>query len=287
LALPSSGGCRVAAGRRDAAVDAVIACCRSETGGVPSWRRAARVTAVCLLLWFAPLLVLQLWLGNDHVIVREGLFFSQTAVVTFGGAYAVLAYVAQRAVEQFAWLQPAEMLDGLALAETTPGPLIMVLQFVGFVAAYRHAGVLDPWTAAMLGAAVTTWVTFVPCFLFVFVGAPYVEALRRHAATRAALSCITAAVVGVVLNLSAWFALHSLFGEGGPSSGWCFASIFQSGRACDRRPCCCRAWHCSRCFGSSWALAGSSAEVRRSVSFTDSGDLQRSRLLRPRQWRVR
>ncbi len=179
----------------------------------PSWRRAARVTAVCLLLWFAPLLVLQLWLGNDHVIVREGLFFSQTAVVTFGGAYAVLAYVAQRAVEQFAWLQPAEMLDGLALAETTPGPLIMVLQFVGFVAAYRHAGVLDPWTAAMLGAAVTTWVTFVPCFLFVFVGAPYVEALRRHAATRAALSCITAAVVGVVLNLSAWFALHSLFGE--------------------------------------------------------------------------
>ena len=133
------------------------------------------------------------------------------AVVTFGGAYAVLAYVAQRTVEDLHWLQPGEMVDGLALAETTPGPLIMVLQFVGFVAAYRHAGTLDPWLAATLGALLTTWVTFVPSFFFIFAGAPYVETLRRNRALHGALSTITAAVVGVVMNLSAWFALHTLF----------------------------------------------------------------------------
>jgi chromate transporter len=179
----------------------------------PSGRRALALTAGLLALWFAPVLLAGWLLGDDHVLAREGRFFSQAAVVTFGGAYAVLAYVAQRAVEDFAWLAPGEMADGLALAETTPGPLIMVLQFVGFVAAYRFPGALDPWLSACLGAAITTWVTFVPSFLFIFVGAPYVEALRRNAALHAALTAITAAVVGVVLNLSVWFAVHTVFGQ--------------------------------------------------------------------------
>jgi chromate transporter len=177
----------------------------------PSWTRSLCTTLVLAALWFAPVLLAAWWLGRDHVIAQEGVFFSQAAVVTFGGAYAVLAYVAQRAVEDFGWLRPGEMLDGLALAETTPGPLIMVLQFVGFVAAYRHPGVLDPLTAAVLGAALTTWVTFVPSFLFIFVGAPYIEALRRRRELHAALSAITAAVVGVVLNLAVWFTLHTVF----------------------------------------------------------------------------
>lgn len=177
----------------------------------PSWKRSVRTTLVLIAVWFAPVLFAAWWLGRDHVIAQEGMFFSQAAVVTFGGAYAVLAYVAQRAVEDFGWLRPGEMIDGLALAETTPGPLIMVLQFVGFVAAYRHSGTLDPLAAALLGAALTTWVTFVPSFLFIFVGAPYIEALRRRRELHAALSAITAAVVGVVLNLAAWFALHMLF----------------------------------------------------------------------------
>lgn len=178
-----------------------------------SMKRAVVTTAVLLAVWFAPVLLATALLGESHVLAREGRFFSQAAVVTFGGAYAVLAYVAQRAVEDFAWLRPGEMVDGLALAETTPGPLIMVLQFVGFVAAYRFPGELDPWVAAFLGAAMTTWVTFVPSFLFIFVGAPYVEALRQHVGLHAALSAVTAAVVGVVLNLSVWFAIHTIFGQ--------------------------------------------------------------------------
>jgi chromate transporter len=177
----------------------------------PSTKRALRITLSSLVLWFAPILLIAVWLGTQHVLVREGLFFSKAAVVTFGGAYAVLAYVAQRAVEDLHWLQPGEMVDGLALAETTPGPLIMVLQFVGFLAAYRYAGPLDPWLAATIGALLTTWVTFVPSFFFIFAGAPYVEALRRNRALHSALSTITAAVVGVVMNLSVWFALHTLF----------------------------------------------------------------------------
>jgi len=143
--------------------------------------------------------------------VKEGVFFSKAAVVTFGGAYAVLAYIAQRAVETFGWLAPGEMLDGLGLAETTPGPLIMVVQFVGFMGAFRHPGLLPPLLAGLLGSLVTVWVTFVPCFLWIFVGAPYIEALRGNRALHAALSTITAAVVGVIANLSLWFALHVLF----------------------------------------------------------------------------
>jgi chromate transporter len=147
------------------------------------------------------------------VFFREGVFFSKTAVVTFGGAYAVLAYIAQRAVETYGWLEPGEMLDGLGLAETTPGPLIMVVQFVGFLGAYRDPGPFTPMIAGLLGSAVATWVTFVPCFLWIFLGAPYIEALRGNRSLHAALSAITAAVVGVILNLSLWFGLHVLFHE--------------------------------------------------------------------------
>jgi chromate transporter len=183
------------------------------THAEPSSRRALLVTIVSVALWLTPVALIALWLGSQHVLVKEGVMFSQTAVVTFGGAYAVLAYVAQRAVEDLHWLQPGEMIDGLALAETTPGPLIMVLQFVGFLAAYRFAEPLNPWVAATLGALLTTWVTFLPSFLFIFLGAPYMESLRRHQGLNAALSCVTAAVVGVILNLSIWFAIHTLFGR--------------------------------------------------------------------------
>lgn len=179
----------------------------------PNASRALTFAMVSLALWIAPVALVAAWLGTQHVLTREGLIFGQTAVVTFGGAYAVLAYVGQRAVEELHWLRPGEMIDGLAMAETTPGPLIMVLQFVGFVAAYRYATPLDPWIAAVLGACLTTWVTFVPSFAFIFVGAPYMESLRQHAGLNAALSCVTAAVVGVILNLSVWFATHTLFGR--------------------------------------------------------------------------
>ncbi|CAN5660190.1 chromate efflux transporter [soil metagenome] len=179
----------------------------------PSLPRALRTGLVCIALWMAPVALAALWLGPQHILVREGVFFSQTALVTFGGAYAVLAFVAQRAVEDFGWLQPGEMVDGLALAETTPGPLVLVLQFVGFLAAYRYAAPLDPWLGAALGAAITAWVIFIPSFLFIFAGAPWIESLRRHRGLHSALSTITAAVVGVILNLAIWFALHTVFGD--------------------------------------------------------------------------
>jgi chromate transporter len=146
-------------------------------------------------------------------VVREGVFFSQMSMVTFGGAYAALAWVSQKAVETYRWLTPGEMLDGLGLAETTPGPLIQVVQFVGFLGAFRHPGGLDPWASAILGSLVTTWVTYVPCFLWILLGAPYIEALRGRRALGTALAGITAAVVGVILNLAVWFSLHVLFGR--------------------------------------------------------------------------
>jgi len=180
----------------------------------PPFTRLARTVAVWLVIWLAPVAVLLLSLGPDHVLVREAAFFSKTAVVTFGGAYAVLAYLAQQAVEVFGWLTPGEMLDGLGLAETTPGPLIMVVQFVGYLAASREMGI-DPILGGIAGSVVTTWVTFAPCFLFIFAGAPYVEWLRGHRALAAAMSGIMAAVAGVVLNLAAWFALHVVFGTVG------------------------------------------------------------------------
>lgn len=179
----------------------------------PSARRAARVLAIGLPAWLGPVLLLWLIMGSSGVWTQIGAFFSAMAVVTFGGAYAVLAYVAQAAVGTFGWLAPGEMVDGLGLAETTPGPLIMVLQFVGFLAAYRAPGTLSPMLAGCLGALLTTWVTFAPCFLWIFLGAPYVEALRGNKAISAALSAITAAVVGVVMNLALWFALHVIFRE--------------------------------------------------------------------------
>ena len=179
----------------------------------PSRAHTVKVLAVGLAAWGIPLAAFAALTGTESVFVDEGLFFSGAALVTFGGAYAVLAYVAQRAVEVYAWLSPGEMVRGLALAETTPGPLIMVVQFVAFLGAYRDPGSLNPWVAAILGALLTTWVTFVPCFVFIFIGAPYVERLRGNHSLSAALAGITAAVVGVIANLAVYFALHTLFAE--------------------------------------------------------------------------
>jgi chromate transporter len=176
-----------------------------------TWMRAVRVMAICGTLWWVPVLCLGAWLGWDHTLFREGIFFSKAAMITFGGAYAVLPYVAQQAVDHFHWLQASQMIDGLGLAESTPGPLIMVVQFVGFLGAWNHPGKLLPLVSATLGALITTWVTFVPCFLWIFLGAPYIERMRGKARLTSALSAITAAVVGVVLNLAVWFGLHALF----------------------------------------------------------------------------
>src|SRR5438477_9763349 len=182
----------------------------------PSVPRALRVSAIWLLLWLVPVGALLIALGEANVFSQIALFFSKMAMVTFGGAYAVLAYVAQQAVEHYHWVGPREMLDGLGMAETTPGPLIMVLQFVGFMAAYRDPGTLPPMLAATLGGLLATWVTFTPCFLWIFLGAPFVETLRGNKGLSGALRAITAAVVGVILNLSVWFALHTLFRETTP-----------------------------------------------------------------------
>lgn len=184
-------------------------------------KRSLRIVAVCCALWAAPALALVALFGRDSVHPALALFFSKMAVVTFGGAYAVLAYVAQAAVGDFGWLNPGEMLDGLALAETTPGPLILVLTFVGFLAGFRDPAGVSPLVGGLLGASLTTWVTFVPCFLWVLLGAPYVEQLRGNRAISGALAAITAAVVGVILNLTVWFALHVLFRNVGEIElGW-------------------------------------------------------------------
>lgn len=179
----------------------------------PSRRRTALVLAIGLTLWFAPVALFAALVDSTDVFVDQGLFFSGTAVITFGGAYAVLAYVAQQAVQVYGWLAPGEMVRGLALAETTPGPLIMVVQFVAFLGAYRDPGTLDPWVAAVLASLLVTWVTFIPCFLFVLLGAPYVERLRHNQRLNAALTGITASVVGVIASLAWYFAMHSLFDD--------------------------------------------------------------------------
>ena len=179
----------------------------------PNVRWSLSITAVFLALWLVPIAALYVGLGGDNVFTKIAIFFSQMAVVTFGGAYAVLAYVAQQAVDNYHWVTAGEMLEGLGMAETTPGPLIMVTQFVGFLAAWREPGAMSPLLAATLGGLLTTWVTFVPCFLWIFFGAPFVETLRANKALGAALGAITAAVVGVILNLAVWFALHVLFVE--------------------------------------------------------------------------
>jgi chromate transporter len=181
----------------------------------PNLARAVRVSIVCLTLWLAPTMIAGIARGWDSTLFNEGLFFSKAAVVTFGGAYAVLPYVTQQALFHYGWLKPGQMLDGLGLAETTPGPLIMVLQFVGFMGAWHHPEGLPPLVAATLGALITTWVTFTPCFLWIFVGGPYIERLRGNKNLTSTLSAITAAIVSVVLNLAVWFALRVFF----PASG--------------------------------------------------------------------
>jgi chromate transporter len=179
----------------------------------PNVRWSLSITAVFLALWLVPVAALYVGLGGGNVFTQIALFFSKMAVVTFGGAYAVLAYVAQQAVDHYHWVTAGQMLDGLGMAETTPGPLIMVTQFVGFLAAWREPGGMPPLLAATLGGLLTTWVTFTPCFLWIFFGAPFVEAMRANKALGAALGAITAAVVGVILNLAVWFALHVLFAK--------------------------------------------------------------------------
>jgi len=184
----------------------------------PTVARTVRALVIGLAVWIVPL-ALVAWFeasrGRGDVLTQESLFFSKAALVTFGGAYAVLAYIQQAAVQQFHWLAPAEMLDGLGLAESTPGPLILVTQFVGYLGAYRHPGGFPPALAGALGAAVTLWATFAPCFLWIFLGAPFVETTRHQKPFAAALATITASVVGVVLNLSVWLTLHTLFKQVG------------------------------------------------------------------------
>jgi chromate transporter len=179
----------------------------------PSVFRFLRVAVIGVAIWLGPLALLLTTLGPDNVFSTIGLFNSKMAVVTFGGAYAVLAYMAQQAVQHYHWLKPNEMLVGLGFAETTPGPLICVVQFVGYMAAFRQPGTLDPALAGFLGGAMAMWSTFVPPFIWIFLGGPYIEALIGNTSLNAALSAITAAVVGVILNLAVWFALHVLFAQ--------------------------------------------------------------------------
>ncbi len=186
----------------------------------PDLKRALRASAVCLALWLGPVAAIIWAAGYADVFAQIAVFFSKMAMVTFGGAYAVLAYVAQQAVEHYGWLEPTEMLDGLGMAETTPGPLIMVLQFVGFLAAFRDPGTMTPMLAGTLGGLLATWVTFVPCFLWIFLGAPFIEQLRDNRSLSAALSAVTAAVVGVILNLALWFAIHAMFRTVHPFRGF-------------------------------------------------------------------
>jgi len=177
------------------------------------WRQAATATLVGLALWWAPVVLAAMLLGKEHVFVDIGVFFSKLAVVSFGGAYALMAYMAQQAVETYGWMTAPEMVDGLGLAETLPGPLIKVTQFVGFLGAYRQPEPFSPLVASILGSALTTWVTFVPPMLLIFAGAPFVEQLRSNQRLSGALNAVTAAVVGVILNLTLWFLLHVLFAE--------------------------------------------------------------------------
>jgi chromate transporter len=179
------------------------------------WRATITATALWGTVWAAPMVLIAATLGRDHVLWDIGAFFSQLAVVTFGGAYAVLAYMAQEAVQGFGWLRPGEMADGLGLAETTPGPLILVTQFVGYLAAFRAPEPFSPLMAGLLGAALTTWVTFAPCFMWIFAFAPWIDRLGQAVRLKGGLAAVTAAVVGVIANLTAWFALHVLFAEVG------------------------------------------------------------------------
>jgi chromate transporter len=202
--------------------DSVRVAYSAEAQRPPALGRSLRTLTLWLAIWALPALIVLATLGRAHVLFTQAIFFSQTAVVTFGGAYSVLAYIAQRAVEDYAWLSPDEMLDGLGMAETTPGPLIQVVQFVGFMGAFRNAAPFESaWLAATLGSLVTVWVTYAPCFLWIFLGAPYMETVRRNPRLRLMLRAVTSAVTGVILNLAVWFAVHTLFGETIPLRyGW-------------------------------------------------------------------
>ncbi len=189
----------------------------NSTGAVPLFSRTLRTIAIWLLIWASPMVLVFGLLGPDHVLWRIGVFFPQLAVVTFGGAYAVLAYMAQEAVQGFGWLRPGEMADGLGLAESTPGPLIMVTQFVGYLAAFRAPAPFSPLVAGLIGAGLTTWVTFAPCFLWIFTFAPWIERLQHATRLKGGLAAVTASVVGVIANLTLWFALHLLFKQTKPA----------------------------------------------------------------------
>ena len=210
--LPQSGGHAASRDGEDGLVDRAFAASLPEHIK-PSAMRLAGILAAGLLLWFAPLLLALALLGPGNVYAAIAAFNAKMAVFTFGGAYAVLSYMAQQAVEHYHWLKPGEMLVGLGLAETTPGPLISVVQFVGFLAAARQPGALDPMVAGTLGGLIAMWSTFVPSFLWIFAGGPYVESLTGNRRLNAALSAVTAAVVGVILNLAVWLSLHVLFGQ--------------------------------------------------------------------------
>lgn len=200
-----------------------------------AWSHTARVLTIGVVLWFAPVVAAGLWQGWHGILAREGIFFSQAATVTFGGAYAVLPYVGQQATDNYHWLTALQMLDGLGLAETTPGPLIMVVQFVGFLGGWNQPGALSPPFAATLGAAMTTWTTFVPCFLWIFLGAPHLERLRSLHSLNAALAAVTAAVVGVVLNLAISFAFAVFFPVTGGGVDWVALALAVTGFIAMRR----------------------------------------------------
>ena len=192
------------------------------------------MASASLILWWAPVIAAGLWQGWHGTLAQQGFFFSKAAMVTFGGAYAVLPYVGQQAVEHYAWLSTPQMLDGLGLAETTPGPLIMVLQFVGFLGGWNHPGALSPLLAATLGAAMTTWTTFVPCFLWIFLGAPHIEQLRGNVHLTRALGAVTASIVGVILNLAVWFGLHVFFPVPGAIDGFALVTCIAAFAAIQR-----------------------------------------------------
>ncbi len=202
-------------GHTSKVTDDIEDCVGDQNAGTqqPRLIRSLRIAATWLIIWLLPIAICYKLLGPDNVFTTEVLFFSKAAMVTFGGAYSVLAYIAEECVKTYNWLSPTQMLDGLGMAETTPGPLIQVVQFVGFMGAYNNPEGLHPLWAGVIGSILTTWVTYAPCFLWIFLGAPYIEHFRAKKALNAALSTITAAVVGVILNLSIWFALHVLFQE--------------------------------------------------------------------------
>lgn len=222
--------------------------------GPRPWRSTLQAVAIWGVIWAAPMVLVAVTLGTGHVLWDIGAFFSQLAVVTFGGAYAVLAYMAQEAVQGFGWLGPGEMADGLGLAETTPGPLIMVTQFVGYLAAYRAPEPFTPFVAGLLGAGLTTWVTFAPCFLWIFALAPWIDRLGNAVRLKGGLAAVTAAVVGVIANLTAWFALHVLFAAVGETQAGPLRLYVPDWLSFDWRAAVLAALACLLVFGAKWSV---------------------------------